>query len=30
MNHADTVRAYYAAWIADDLDGVMHFYSVTA
>jgi len=23
MNHADTIRAYYAAWIADDLDGVM-------
>ena len=23
MNHADTVRAYYAAWKADDLDGVM-------
>ncbi len=23
MNHADTVRAYYAAWKADDLDAVM-------
>lgn len=23
MNHADTVRAYYAAWKADDLEGVM-------
>lgn len=23
MSHADTVRAYYAAWIADDLDGVV-------
>jgi limonene-1,2-epoxide hydrolase len=23
MNHADTVRAYYAAWIADDLEAVM-------
>jgi limonene-1,2-epoxide hydrolase len=23
MNHADTVRAYYAAWVADDLEGVM-------
>lgn len=23
MNHADTIRAYYAAWIADDLDAVM-------
>jgi len=22
-SHADTVRAYYAAWIADDMDGVM-------
>ena len=23
MSHADTVNAYYAAWIADDLEGVM-------
>jgi len=23
MSHADTIRAYYAAWIADDLDAVM-------
>lgn len=22
-NHADTVRAYYAAWLADDLEAVM-------
>jgi limonene-1,2-epoxide hydrolase len=22
-DHADTVRAYYAAWLADDLDAVM-------
>lgn len=22
-NHADTVRAYYAAWLDDDLEGVM-------
>lgn len=23
MSHADTIRAYYAAWVADDLDAVM-------
>ncbi len=23
MSHADTVRAYYAAWIADDLEAVL-------
>jgi uncharacterized protein (TIGR02246 family) len=23
MNHADIVRAYYAAWTADDLEGVL-------
>ena len=23
MSHADTIKAYYAAWIADDLDAVM-------
>ncbi len=23
MSHADTIRAYYAAWVADDLDTVM-------
>lgn len=23
MTHADTIRAYYAAWIADDLEAVM-------
>ena len=23
MKHADIVRAYYAAWLADDLEGVM-------
>lgn len=23
MSHADTIRAYYAAWLADDLEGVL-------
>lgn len=23
MSHADTIKAYYAAWIADDLESVM-------
>jgi len=23
MSHADTIRAYYAAWVADDLETVM-------
>jgi limonene-1,2-epoxide hydrolase len=23
MSHADTIRAYYAAWLADDLEAVM-------
>lgn len=23
MSHASTIRAYYAAWVADDLDAVM-------
>ena len=23
MSHADTIQAYYAAWVADDLDTVM-------
>ncbi len=25
MSHADTIRAYYAAWVADDLDTVMDY-----
>lgn len=24
MSHADTIRAYYAHWVADDLDAVMN------
>jgi len=23
MSHADTIRAYYAAWLADDMEGVL-------
>ena len=29
MNHADTIRAYYTAWLADDLEAAVSYTHLT-